>query len=193
MKTIILIAAIFIIASPRLFAQEVPTLKEKDLLEKSDLKKRTGWLKVSLDSNFRETSGTARYEYFEFVNKKGQYNSTYTHALPLSNRNNKIIYTEEHAENKSILLNGRVSFYNKENKLILQYIFRNGFYVKACDWNKAGGVNTLIEYLPKKNSVELFANYFNAEGKMNFMSHEENDGYSYKTLPEQKTISPISN
>ncbi len=191
MKTLILIATVLIVAS-KLFAQDIPTLGEEDLLKKSDLKKKTGWLKVSLDSNFRETSGTARYEYYEFVNKKGQYNSTYTHALPFSAHNYTVAYTEENAAIKSILLNGRLSFYNKEHKLILQYIFKNGFYVKACDWNKAGRVNTLIEYIPKKNSVELFANYFNADGKMNFMSHEENDGYSYKTLPEQKTIDPIT-
>lgn len=190
----ILASLLFLLATSQLFAQDVPDLKDSELLQKSDLKKKPGWIKIELDSAFHETDTdiSASYEYYEFVNKKGQYNSTYTTQLPFVKSTSKITYTRVTNE-KTKLLSGFVNFYDKQNNIFMRYVFKDGFYVKVCDWKKQGKqVNTLIEYIPKKNSVELYANYFDASGNITSSSHEENDGYTYKTIPDQKIITPIS-
>jgi len=186
-----LFGLVFLLISFQLLAQEVPILTSKDLLQKSDLKKKSGWMRISLSSDFQSTEegNNIKYEYYEFVNEKGQYNSTYTAGLPFPKNAANITYS-----GKDLLLNGMVNFYDKDKNLTLQYLFKNGFYVKACEWKKPGSApSILVEYIPKKNSVELFANYFGSNGNIESYSHEENDGSSYKTLPNQKDIPPISN
>jgi hypothetical protein len=181
-------ASLFLIGTTfSLPAQDVPTLTDNDLLHQEDLKKKSGWMKIELDSNFQaiKNNSAVKYAFYEFVNDKGQYNSTYRDKLPFP-KNMKITFLKNASEETG-LLNGTVNFYDKANNIVLQYIFKNGFYIKAADY-KNGGLNTIIEYIPKKNSVELFANYFNAAGKVSSTSHEENNGHAYISLPEQKLI-----
>jgi len=184
-----ILLGVMILISTEAVAQEMPSLPSSDLLQSNEVKKKSGWIKIGLDEKFQIASNPnfVKYEYYEFVNTKGQYNSTYTSNLPFPKNSTRVEYGSSQK-----LLNGTISFYDKD-KLVLQYVFKDGFYIKAADWKNQSSPSTLIEYIPKKKSVELYANYFDSNGKIKSFSHEENDGLSYKTLPSQKNVTPISN
>jgi len=189
MKTYKQILIIFLLLSySKLSAQEIPNLSNNDFIKAEEIGKKAGWMKISLDSNFQMASNpdAISYEYYEFINLKGNYNSTYTFKLPFPKNVGRIEYGGDK------LLSGKVSFFDKKDNLILQYVFKEGFYLKTTDW-KNSLPNTLIEYIPTRNSVELYANYFDTTGKIKSFSHEVNDGASFKTISTQKIISPITN
>ena len=191
MKAISLALFLVVFSARLLPAQELPDLKSSDLLARDSMKKKSGWLKVGLDSNFQATwdSATTRYVYYEFVNKKGQYNSTYSKRTPFPNAP-KIEYSGGKSDSV-VLLDGVVSAYDEVGNPFMQYLFNKGFYVKACDYAESGKLATLIEYIPKLTSVELYANYFDDAGNIKSDSHEENDGMTYRKLEGRRDITPI--
>src|SRR6186997_954957 len=91
----ILFGIVFLLISFELLAQDVPVLTSTDLLQKSDIKKKSGWMRISLNSKFQLTDdkNTIKYEYYEFINEKGQYNSSYTSSLPFPKNATKITYS----------------------------------------------------------------------------------------------------
>jgi len=194
MKTIPLLAvAIFL--SLKLLAQNTPSISENNLLQKEDIKKKAGWIKIRLDSNFREVANDERtkYEYYDFCNSSGKcYLSFFGDlAYPKSIKKSKIIYTQGDSLDKSKLLNGTVDFYDKKNHRAEKYIFKNGFYIKLYNFywmgmfkkKYNGKLNWVVEFAPKSNTVECWGNFFNEKGDIYADIRELIDGYSYKKLP----------
>ena len=181
---------IVLLAANYSWSQDVPVLDSTNTITKADLKKKSGWMRITLDSAFQATHDTAKIKlaYYEFVNKKGQYYSTYSKKPPFP-KAPKIVY---HGPGMPGVLNGMVSLFDEENTVFLQFQFKNGFLVKACDYFEPGKAATLIEYIPQQNKVEMYANYFDETGNIKSDSHEENDGVEYKKLPGKKDIEPIS-
>jgi hypothetical protein len=174
----------FIVTS--VFAQDLPTLTKSDLLTTSDLKNKSGWISLKLDLKFQEvTTSDYKYEYYEFVNKKGQYNSSYATNTPFPKNAASVIYKPNTAGAK--LLDGVVSFYNNKNEVYLQYLFKSGFIIKSYEFF-GGQLKTVVEYLPKLTTVEMYANYYGKDGKIEDDSHEFNDGSKYTTLDGNKNI-----
>ena len=169
-----------------ILAQDLPALSKNNLLTSSDLKNKSGWISLKLDSKFQETTSTDyKYEYYEFVNKKGQYNSSYATNTPFPKNAASVNYKPTITGAK--LLDGVVSFYNNKNEIFLQYLFKSGFIIKSYEFF-GSQLKTVVEYLPKINSVEMYANYFDKNGKIEDDSHEINDGNKYTTLDGNKDI-----
>src|SRR5690242_5626903 len=92
MKSILLIFSAAL--SFQSMGQTIPILSETDLIHKEDLKKKPGWIKVKLDSHFKETDedSLARFEYYDFCNVYGVYNSTYSKRTGLFSDKPKTVY-----------------------------------------------------------------------------------------------------
>lgn len=176
------------------FGQELSFLTDGNLIQKGDLKKKSGWIKLELDVDFNEVSDQSgvAHEMFEFCNRKGQYNSTYSKSLGFPPPNSKVSYEPFASDNDSKLLNGRVKFYHKDGLLSLCFVFNSGFLVKVSEFSwkgkYEGKAKTVVEYIPSLKSVELYANYYDEDGLITGDSHEQNDGERYITLPGNKII-----
>ena len=167
MKKLILFIAILF--SVNLSAQETPVLSEAELIHKEDLKKKVGWLKLRVDSNFKEVAkdSPSVYECYVFADNK--------------------------------LLNGMVDFYDTKSRRMFKYIFKDGFYLRIQDYTRlglrkkyTGQLVSIFEYIPKKNSFEANVNTYNIKGEYTGYYHGEYDGYTHTPLPFIKKIEPMS-
>ncbi len=186
---------LIILFSVKLFAQETPLLMEGELINKEDLKKKAGWLKLRVDSNFKVIAKDAPsvYECYVFADCKGFW------QFPFPEKNFTVTYKNAIPSGESKLLNGMVDFYDTKHRRMFKYIFKDGFYVRIQDYTWQGlnkkhtgkVIVSIFEYLPKRNSFEVNCNAYNTKGVYTSSIHCENDGYAIVVLPE-KEIKKIS-
>lgn len=184
---------ILIALSSKLFGQNTPVLSESELLKKEEIKKKVGWIKINIDSNFRETNNTeqVKYEFYTFCKVSGWFN--YMFYEDISSKNYKIIYTKTNPLDKSTLLNGTLEFFDKKKHLVHKYILKDGFCIKAYyyKWDKKNGkevLSQIFENIPTKTSIEQYANGYNMKGELITNAHAIFDGYKWNYLPDQKKI-----
>lgn len=186
---------LIILFSVKLFAQETPLLMEGELINKEDLKKKAGWLKLRVDSNFKVIAKDAPsvYECYVFADCKGFW------QFPFPEKNFTVTYKNAIPSGESKLLNGMVDFYDTKHRRMFKYIFKDGFYLRIQDYTRlglrkkyTGQLVSIFEYIPKKNSFEANVNTYNIKGEYTGYYHGEYDGYTHTPLPFIKKIEPMS-
>jgi hypothetical protein len=184
---------IFIAFSFNSFAQPSLVLNDNDLINKEDLKKHAGWLKLKVDSGFKDVSESAKstYEYYVFADKKGFW------QFQFPDKDFTVAYKKLRPDDPSKLLNGTVEFYNKKKCLIYRYVFREGFYINIYDYTKGALSNcndkliSLFEYIPGKNCFECTTNGYNKKGEYTMSMHCIEEGNGIKVLDVGKKIVPL--
>ena len=171
-------------------AQSIPTLSADDFIKKQDIKKKVGWIKIELDSNFRETKnpGLIKHIYYDFVDIKGNLVSTYRGKIAFPKNVKLASYEPTNDKEENAVINGTLKLLLKNGGRI-EYKISEGFILKVCEYRKNNTKKIIIEYIPGKDNVELYANMYSKDGsKIEYDSHEKYDGFAYTTLGGAKDI-----
>lgn len=185
---IVILLLMTFIYSLNSYGQTTIVTNEYNLINKEDVRKKSGWIKLKLDENFNEVldDSQATYEYFDFVNIQGYFTATYSSKTLFHNKKFRKVYNKNDSDYASKLLNGTVDFYDRKNCRVFKYLFKNGFCVKMYDFKWPllqqkynGKLRGVIEYQSQKNALECWGNYYDTKGVLKWDIHERYDGSKF--------------